>query len=75
MAARGRAQNGKTGESDPAKVVRAQATLPPGDPVRTAYDELVAHMHISGAEVVRRAILALWAAEKPGAGAALREAG
>ncbi|MFI9041623.1 hypothetical protein [Streptomyces sp. NPDC053726] len=74
MAARGRAQNGRTGESDPAKVVRAQAALPPGDPVRKAYDDLVASMNISGAEVVRRAILALWKAET-GAGAALQEAG
>lgn len=74
MAARGQAQNGKTGESDPAKTVRAQATLPPGDPVRTAYDELVARMHISGAEVVRKAILALWE-DQNRAGAALREAG
>ena len=74
MASRGRAQIGKTGESDPAKAVRAQAVLPPGDPVRVAYDELVARMNISGAEVVRRALLALWQAET-GTGAALREAG
>ncbi len=74
MAARGRAQTGRTGESDPAKAVRAQAILPPGDPVRIAYDELVEHLGVSGAEVVRRAILALRKAE-PGTGAALREAG
>lgn len=76
MAARGQAQNGKTGESDPSKLVRAQATLPPGDPVRKAYDALVATMGISGAEVVRTAILHLY--EKQAASsmrAALQEAG
>ncbi len=73
-APRGRAQSGRT-ESDPTKAVRAQATLPPGDPVRIAYDELVDRLGISGAEVIRRAILALRKAEQASSGAALREAG
>lgn len=74
MAARGRAQNGRTGESDPTKAVRAQTLLPPGDPVRTAYDDLVASMNVSGAEVVRRALLALWQSQER-TRAALQEAG
>ncbi|MGX9891396.1 hypothetical protein [Streptomyces sp. NPDC002276] len=73
-APRGRAQNGRTG-SDPAKPVRAQVTLQPGDAVRVAYDELVDVLGISGAEVIRRAILALRKTEQARAGAALREAG
>ncbi|WP_435246440.1 hypothetical protein [Streptomyces sp. NRRL F-5630] len=74
-APRGRAQSGRTG-SDPTKPVRPQVTLTPGDPVRVAYDELVGELNISGAEVVRRGILALrQAVPQPGAGAALQEAG
>lgn len=73
-APRGRAQSGRTG-SDPAKAVRAQVTLQPGDPVRLAYDELVDRLGISGAEVIRRALLTLRQAEQASTGAALREAG
>jgi hypothetical protein len=69
----GRAQS-KTGASDPAKALRAQAVLPPGDPVRVAYDALVHTMGISGAEVLRTAIVSLYE-QRTGKRAALREAG
>lgn len=75
MPVRGKAQNGKTGVSDPAKLVRAQATLPPGDPVRKAYDALVESMGISGAEVVRKAILHLYEKQGTTPRTALQEAG
>lgn len=62
-APRGR-QHPKSTAFSPDKPVRASVVLPPGDEVRTAYEELVTTMGISGAEVVRTALLELHAQKK-----------
>lgn len=59
MAGRGQQQRGRTGQFAPDKTIRAVVTLPPGDPLRSHFEDLVRSMGVSGAEVVRRALLAL----------------
>lgn len=54
-APRGRQQRGKAAQAG--RPVRAGLLLNPGDDVRTAYEWLIAHEGVSGAEVIRRALL------------------
>ncbi|MBV9024912.1 MAG: hypothetical protein JO362_14255 [Streptomycetaceae bacterium] len=76
MATRGVQQNGRTDlfRQKQNETVRPSVPLRPGTPERTAYEELVAGMGVSGAEVVRTALLELhktWKARR----SALKEAG
>lgn len=75
MAAKGQQQAGKTGAFDPSKSIRASAPLPPGDPVRAAYEALISDLGVSGSEVVRRALLTLWQQRPSSPQTDLREAG
>jgi hypothetical protein len=59
VAVRGRSQPHRTGIFPPGESVRAAAVLKPGDYVRGLYEELVSDMGISGAEVVREALIEL----------------
>lgn len=56
MARQGTQQRGRSDVFQPSKSVRAQTVLPPGDPVRKQYEELVAALGVSGAEVLREGI-------------------
>ncbi|WP_143670318.1 hypothetical protein [Streptomyces antimycoticus] len=47
------------------KSVRASAVLEPGEPVRRMYEELVVLMGVSGAEVVRAALIELHKRKAP----------
>jgi hypothetical protein len=75
MATRGRAQKGRTGQTDPTEPTRAQAVLKPGELVRKAYDHLVAAGDISAAEVVREGILTLYEQRTGNPRTYLQEAG
>ncbi|CAL9671630.1 MULTISPECIES: hypothetical protein [unclassified Streptomyces] len=59
MAVRGRQQPGRTGVFPADKPLRATVMLKPGDYVRGLYEELVQDMGISGAEVLREALMEL----------------
>ncbi|MET7621789.1 hypothetical protein ACWC5O_45485 [Streptomyces sp. NPDC001450] len=59
MAVRGRQQPGRTGVFPPDRPLRATVMLKPGDYVRTLYEELVNDLGISGAEVLREALVEL----------------
>lgn len=56
MGKRGSPQRGRSDVFQPEKPVRAQTVLPPGDPVRKQYEELVAALGVSGAEILREGI-------------------
>jgi hypothetical protein len=76
MGVRGLKQDGRTGRFRPDEVVTVTVRFRPDDPARPAYEELVKRMGVSGAEVVRQAIMDLF--EKQAASstrAALQEAG
>ncbi|WP_433860357.1 hypothetical protein [Streptomyces kronopolitis] len=49
----------RTGAFDPGSPVRAAAVLQPDDEAHKAYRELIADMGVSGADVVRQALLTL----------------
>ncbi|MFE1130830.1 hypothetical protein ACFW6R_29675 [Streptomyces albidoflavus] len=59
MAVRGRQQPGRTGVFPAGEPVRATVMLKPGDHVRRLYEELVQDMGVSGAEVLREALMEL----------------
>ncbi|WP_158839122.1 hypothetical protein [Streptomyces sp. NRRL S-1022] len=61
MAVRGRKQPHRhgTGHLPPNETVRASVVLKPGDYVRGLYEELVRDMGVSGAEVLREALMEL----------------
>ncbi|WP_158690433.1 hypothetical protein [Streptomyces sp. PsTaAH-124] len=48
------------------KSVRAAVVLQPGEPVRRMYEELVVLMGVSGAEVLREALVELHKQKVPG---------
>ncbi|MER6603853.1 MULTISPECIES: hypothetical protein [Streptomyces] len=56
-APRGRQQRGRSTEWPSDKAIRAGLLLHPGEPVRKAYEELVTETGISGAEVIRKALM------------------
>jgi hypothetical protein len=57
--ARGKAYRRRTGVFAADESVRAAAVLQPGEDAHRAYRELINEMGVSGAEVVRQALLAL----------------
>lgn len=59
MAVRGRQQQHRTGIFPADKPLRATVMLKPGEYVRGLYEELVVDMGISGAEVLREALVEL----------------
>ena len=59
MAVRGRQQQHRTGIFPEDKPLRATVMLKPGEYVRGLYEELVNDMGISGAEVLREALMEL----------------
>ncbi|SCF73821.1 hypothetical protein GA0115255_104742 [Streptomyces sp. Ncost-T6T-2b] len=60
-APRGRQQRGRSTEWPSDKAIRAGLLLHPGEPVRKAYEELVTETGISGAEVIRKALMEMHA--------------
>ncbi|NWF30857.1 hypothetical protein HW130_32205 [Streptomyces sp. PKU-EA00015] len=56
-APRGRQQRGRSTDFPSDKAIRAGLLLHPGEPVREAYEDLVAERGISGAEVIRQALM------------------
>ncbi|MEV6674346.1 hypothetical protein [Streptomyces sp. NPDC051162] len=74
-APRGRQQRGKTVDRPSDAAIRAGLVLKTGDPVRTAYDWLVEHEGVSGAEVIRRALLDRYENSKKTRRSVLKEAG
>ncbi|WP_125264851.1 hypothetical protein [Streptomyces alboflavus] len=57
---RGAQQRGRSDVIQPEKTVRPGLPLAPGDPERPLYEALVAKMQVSGAEVLREGIRALY---------------
>lgn len=78
-APRGAQQRGRSDAIDPAKVVRPTLPLAPGDTERGMYERLLKDMSVSGAEILREGIRALYRQKygehAPGTPAALQEAG
>ncbi|MGW3202397.1 hypothetical protein ACWDBD_49525 [Streptomyces sp. NPDC001118] len=72
----GAQQRGKTDtfKQKPNESVRPGVHLPPGTPEREAYEFLVSDMGVSGAEVLRRALVELYQTRKARR-SALKEAG
>lgn len=58
---RGAAQRGRSDAIEPGKVVRPNLPLRPDDPERPMYEALLAELKVSGAEVLRAGIRALYA--------------
>ncbi|MFD6918306.1 hypothetical protein [Streptomyces virginiae] len=56
-APRGRQHRGRSDAFPSDRAIRAGLMLHPGEPVREAYEDLVTQMGISGAEVIRQALL------------------
>ncbi|ONI48521.1 hypothetical protein [Streptomyces sp. IB2014 011-1] len=56
-APRGRQQRGRSTDFPSDKAIRAGLLLHPGEPVRKAYEDLVTETGISGAEVIRQALM------------------
>jgi hypothetical protein len=75
MGVRGLKQDGRTGQFSPDEVVTVTVRFRPDDPARPAYEELVKRMGVSGAEVVRRALVDLFEKQATASRAALQEAG
>lgn len=73
-ALRGAQQRGRSDAISPDKTVRPGLPLAPGDPVRPMYERLLKDMNVSGAEVLREGLRALYR-DKYGEHAPLQEAG
>ncbi|MFJ2110768.1 hypothetical protein ACIOEX_02375 [Streptomyces sp. NPDC087850] len=56
-APRGRQHRGRSTDFPSDKAIRAGLMLHPGEPVREAYEDLVTELGISGAEVIRKALM------------------
>ncbi|MEU0671202.1 hypothetical protein ABZ508_35330 [Streptomyces lavendulocolor] len=56
-APRGRQHRGRSTAFPPDRAIRAGLMLHPGEPVRQAYEDLVTELGISGAEVIRQALM------------------
>lgn len=56
-APRGKQHRGRSTEFPPDRAIRAGLMLHPGEPVREAYEDLVTEKGISGAEVIRQALM------------------
>lgn len=70
---RGAQQRGRSDVIGPEKTVRAQLPLAPDDPERPMYERLLKDMQVSGAEVLRAGLRALYS-QKYGDTTPLREA-
>ncbi|MBV9026415.1 MAG: hypothetical protein JO362_22080 [Streptomycetaceae bacterium] len=58
---RGKQQRGKTAQFKPDRPIRAEVEFAPGDePYRPAFEWLVHDMGVSGAQVLREAVMELW---------------
>jgi hypothetical protein len=71
---RGAQQRGRSDAIEPKRTVRPGLPLAPEDPERPMYEALLARMNVSGAEVLRKGIEALYRQEF-GENAPLKEAG
>ncbi|MGW2724900.1 hypothetical protein [Streptomyces sp. NPDC001492] len=58
---RGAQQRGRSDVIAPDKTVYPRLPLPPEDPERPMYEALLVHMQVSGAEVLRAGLRALYA--------------
>ncbi|MEU1121833.1 MULTISPECIES: hypothetical protein [unclassified Streptomyces] len=58
---RGAQQRGRSDVFRPDQSVSPRLRLSPGEPERTMYEELLADMDVSGAEVLREGLRALYA--------------
>ncbi|MHC3394719.1 hypothetical protein ACLQ2E_35460 [Streptomyces lavendulocolor] len=56
-APRGRQHRGRSDAFPSDRAIRAGLMLHPGEPVREAYEDLVTEKGISGAEVIRQALM------------------
>ncbi|WP_158786586.1 hypothetical protein [Streptomyces sp. NRRL F-5065] len=56
-APRGRQHRGRSTAFPADRAIRAGLNLYPGEPVRAAYEDLVTELGISGAEVIRKALM------------------
>ncbi|MFD5372105.1 hypothetical protein [Streptomyces sp. NPDC127103] len=76
-APRGRQHRGRSTDFPSDRAIRAGLMLSPGEPVREAYEDLVTEMGISGAEVIRLALMEMHRKRREGRTSAtnLKEAG
>ncbi|MFE3557279.1 hypothetical protein ACFXKW_20790 [Streptomyces sp. NPDC059193] len=76
-APRGRQQRGRSTGFPSDKAIRAGLMLYPGEAEREAYEALVSETGLSGAEVIRKALLDMHKkhSQKRSAGTTLQEAG